>query len=318
MPTTSPNREVRRSSSSLTCGSAPRRPRVGAWRGRAVSRRTSSSVSRTLRPWSTTAAREPLGLRAADQGSRVAGRQAAVRDQRLHGVGQREQAQGVGDVAAALADALASSSWVWPNSSISRRKPWASSSGDRSVALDVLDQGELERVLVGRPARRPAPRAGRRAAPRASAARRRRSRNRHRPWRTGAPGAAAGCRARGSRRRAPRARPRRTAAGAACGEGRRNSIGTPGGAACRRRSRRVDALPAAEQGGEAPCRAHGGAGRPGRSLASPLIRRRRTRRRSRRSISPKVGVGLAPELVSRRAAPACRATAPRRRARCAG
>ncbi len=56
-----------------------------------------------------------------------------LRHQLLDLVRQRQQAQQVGDMAAALAQRLSSCSWVWPNRSISCRYPAASSIAFRSA-----------------------------------------------------------------------------------------------------------------------------------------------------------------------------------------
>ena len=123
-------------------------------------------------------------------------------------------------------------------------------------ALQVLDQRQLERLLVGELAHddrhlvqaRP-------AAPPASAARRPRSRSPPHRRRQGGPGAAAGRRARGSTAPAPRARPRRSggAAAGATGAGTRSAPAAPpaGGLSPRRSRRRRPAAPTG------PCRARG-------------------------------------------------------------
>ena len=219
---------MRRSSSSLTCGSAPRRPRVRVWRGRAVSRRTSSSVSRTLRPWSTTA-------RASRSGSALPIRARAWPADSLPSATAPAAASGsvsgAGCVAAALPD-RGGELLLGVAELVDQPAEALGLFQRRQVGpLDVLDQGELKGVLVRQLRTTADTSCSRPAAPRASAARRRRSRNRQRRWRTAAPGAVAGCRARGSRRRARPARPRRTAAGVAAAK----AVGTRSGQPGRRR-----------------------------------------------------------------------------------
>ncbi len=94
------------------------------------------------------ALRQPLGIVAADQRARVPGRELAVLHHGLHAVRQLQQAQRVGDVAAALADDLGQLLLAVVEAldqlAIARRL----FDGVEVGALHVLDDGELEDLLV--------------------------------------------------------------------------------------------------------------------------------------------------------------------------
>ena len=251
-----PSCAVSRRDSSATFGSSLRPERARAL-GRLASSRTSASVSRTLRPRSTTirasasAPGLPISARAWPADSwpvleqlldRRAARSAAAACWR-HGCGSCRSPR-------------ASASWVW-RELVDQPAVGLGLLQRRQVgALQVLDQRQLERLLVGELAHddrhlvqaRP-------AAPPASAARRRRSRSPPHRRPPGGPGAAAGRRARGSTAPAPRARPRRSggAAAGATGAGTRSApAAPPARGLSRRRSRRR--RPAGPTG---PCRARG-------------------------------------------------------------
>ena len=121
------------------------------------------------------AAAPALGQR--QQRTRVAHRQRARREVRAHFVGQLQQPQEVGDRAAVLADGRGD--LVLRQPELVRQPLIGQRLVDRVqvLALDVLDERQLEQLTAlsrrRRRARRPAPSAGRRAAPRASAVRRR-------------------------------------------------------------------------------------------------------------------------------------------------
>ena len=282
MPTSRPRCEVRRSSSSLTCRVGDRAASASRRVGRVASRRTSSSVSRTLSPRSTTSRASRSALGAPEQGAGMAGREAAVLDQQP---GPPPAAPAAGSCWRRGCGSCRPPPRAPPGCGRTRRSAGgsacASSSGDRSARCTILDQRELERLLVrqladhGRHLVQ-----ARHAVPPASAARRRRSRSPRHRWPPAGPEAAAGCRARGSIRPAPPARPRRSggAAAEATGGGTRSArSGTATAPAlARRRPRRLR-----RAGPTGPCPARDGA-------------RRLARRRSRRHQPP-----LAPQHLAR-------------------
>ena len=126
-------------------------------------------------------ARQRLRVRRGDEGPGVTGGQAAVAQHGEHRLGQGQQPQQVGDVAAALAERLGQPLLGVAEAVHQLAVALRLLERVEVGALDVLDDRELEHLGVGeRRAPPPAARARRRAAPPASAARRRRSRSRRR------------------------------------------------------------------------------------------------------------------------------------------
>ena len=171
--------------------------------------------------------RQRLRVRRGDEGPGVTGGQAAVAQHGEHRLGQGQQPQQVGDVAAALAERLGQP--LLGVAEAVHQLPVALRLLERVEvgALHVLDDRQLEHLGVGeRRAPPPAAHARRRAAPPASAARRRRSRSRRRRPGAGA-GSAAGSRpSRGSRPRGRRVPSRRSRCRGWFGLARMRSIGT--------------------------------------------------------------------------------------------
>ena len=159
--------------------------------------------------------RPALGIGRADQRAGMAHRQRAIDRPAPHRRRKFEQSQQVGDMAARLVDELGQR--VLGMAEIADQPPIGLGLLDRVevLALDILDQRDLERLgIVEFADDRPALRAAARAAPRASGARRRRSDS---PGRAAARRSAGSARAPRSTWRVRRARPRRN--GAAAGPG---------------------------------------------------------------------------------------------------
>ena len=214
------------SSRSSAGGVGIARPRLGG-HGWAARRRTRLSVARTLSPRRTTSTASAAGSGAASSARAWPADSAPSSRLLAHRRGQRQQPYRVGDVAAALADRFGEARLAAAEFARQAAIGFGLLERRQILALQVLDQRDLERLgIAERAARRPAPRAApalrRPPAPLAGDQLEIRRRRR----RPAAPGAAGPCPSRGSIARARRVRPRRNDGAAGTAPGRIASIGT--------------------------------------------------------------------------------------------